>query len=307
MLVAVLAAVLAGPAGGALAQPASGCGGMFPGTEWDGPPSAAGPVAVYTTGIAAGLAERFVNDLRAAAEPMAAELGGLDGVEVCLFEGELPVDSVALGWPVGQRLRAVSFGPERVLVLSAWIPRLVLRAGAFGLAHQAEWGLAGGDYPSPLGPTIGHWYVSRIEARLERDRNVMRFANLIRELPDAIPWTEASIPENLLWNPEFQLSPIGDFAGFVVENEGFEVLRNPDAATLRRLEQAWHAELLTEATGSASGTKGWMVGVAIVGGVLAFGAFVALVNLRAARRRRVRATERLTVPVVEDEPVSADT
>ncbi len=279
---------------------------MFPDTVWDGPARPLGPVRLYTAGLPVGLADRFTDDLGDAVGPIAAELDGLAGVEVCLFADRLPLDAQALGWPEGQQLRAISFGAERVLVLSAWNTLLVRRAGTFGLAHQAEWGLSGGDYPDPLGATVGHWYVSRLEGRVRRDHDSMRFAKLIRALPEEISWTASRIPERLLWNPEFQLSPIGDFAGFAVTAEGLDVIRNPDAATVRRLGAEWQSALLAEATGSESGTRGWIVGTVIVAGVLSLGALIAFVNLWSARRERANASERLTVPVVDDEQQPVD-
>ena len=47
------------------------------------------------------------------------------------------------------------------------------------------------------------------------DGVTMRFANLVRSIPEEIAWTAGTVEDTLLWNPEFQLSPIGDFADFV--------------------------------------------------------------------------------------------
>ncbi len=270
---------------------------MFPDVEFE-ESLPAGPVTVHTSGIAAELASRLARDVAAPAELIDAELGGLEGVEVCAFAGELPLDAQALGWPAGQRLRAIGFAHERVLVLSAWQVGLFADAAALGLAHQAEWAIGDGHYPDPLGGAVAQWYAARLDDRLARDHATMRYANLVRAVPEEIPWTEGTIPERLLWNPEFQLSPIGDFVDHLVRTEGLGVLRNPDAAALRRAQESWQRGLLAEATGSETGTKGWIGGVIVVGLILTMGLALGVGGyVQHRRQRRVKA--RKTVPVRE--------
>lgn len=294
----VFSAVLAASLATAVpAAAADGCKPTFPSVEFE-QSLPAGPVTVRTAGLDAGLAARAAADVQAAADLIHGELGGLDGVEACIFAGELPLDAVALGWPEGQRLRAISFGPERVLVLSAWQIGLLADASALGLAHQAQWAVGAGRYPDPLGGAVAQWYAGRLDDRLARDHAAMRYANLIRAIPEDIPWTEGTIPERLLWNPEFQLSPIGDFVDHVVRTEGLGALRDPDAAVLRRAQESWQRTLLAEATGSETGTKGWIRGVIVVGLILAMGLALA-VGAFMQRRRMRRATVRETLPVRE--------
>ncbi len=291
--VAVVATALAGATAPAAA--ADRCAAMFAEADF-AVPLLAGPVTVHATGVEAGLAARLAQDVAAPAGLIAGELGGLDGVEVCVFAGELPLDAEALGWPVGQRLRAISFGPERVLVLSAWQVGLFADAAALGLAHQAEWAIGDGHYPDPLGGAVAQWYAARLDDRLPRDHSAMRYANLIRAIPEQIPWTEGQIPERLLWNPEFQLSPIGDFIDHVVRTEGLGALRDPDAVVLGRAQETWQRRLLAEATGSETGTKGWIGGVIVVGLILTMGLALAIGGYLQHRRQR-RAKGRVTVPV----------
>ncbi len=306
---ALLAALVAGLVVGTLplgvpappAAAANGCEAMFPEATFENS-APIGAATLHTSELADTVAARVADDLRRAAELIAGDLPGLAGVEVCVFADELPLDAQALGWPEGQRLRAVSFGPERVVALSAWQLRLLADAGVLGLAHQAQWGVGDGHYPDPLGGAVAQWYAARLDDRLGRDHATMRYANLIRAIPEDIPWTAEAIPERLLWNPEFQLSPIGDFVEFAVAAEGTGVLREPDAATWRRLQADWQRSLLVEATGSESGTRGWIGGVvvvsiiAVMGLALALGAFV-------QHRRRQRSTVRVTIPV-RDAPVN---
>ncbi len=297
--IAIFAAVVTTAAAGAAAPAgaAGGCTATFPDVEFAAP-LPAGAVTVRTSGVAAELAARLARDVAGPAELIHGELGGLDGVEVCAFAGELPLDSVALGWPAGQRLRAVSFGPERALVLSAWQVGLFADAAALGLAHQAEWAIGDGHYPDPLGGAVAQWYAARLDDRLPRDHAAMRYANLVRAIPEDIPWTEGAIPAQLLWNPEFQLSPIGDFVDHVVRTEGLGVLRDPDPAALRRAQQSWQRALLAEATGSETGTKGWIGGVIVVGLIVTMGLALAMGGYLQHRRQR-RARTRETVPVRE--------
>lgn len=293
---ATLAAVPAAAAGG--------CEPMFPAIEFD-ESLPAGPVTVHVAGVAPALAARLAADVAGPAELIEAELGGLAGVDVCVFADELPLDSVALGWPEGQRLRAISFGPERVLVLSAWQIVLFADAAALGVAHQAEWGIGDGHYPDPLGGAVAQWYSARLDDRLGRDHAAMRYANLIRAIPEEIPWTEGAIPERLLWNPEFQLSPIGDFVEHLVKTEGLGALRNPDAATLRRAQTSWQRGLLAEATGSETGTKGWIGGVAVISLILLMGLALAIGGYVQHRRQR-RTITRATISV-SDPPAPVGT
>ncbi len=271
-----------------------GCEGMFPDVEWTSV-HAAFPVTIRAEGVTRGLADRYTNDLRAGIDLIQPELGGLDDVEVCLFADELPLDSIALGWPVGQRLRAASFAPEGVVVLSAWNIGLVKPAGILGLAHQALWQRSDGTYPEPLGGAVAQWYVARVTNRLERYHSNMRFANLVEPF-DPIPWTAGTVESLMLWNPEFQESAIGDFVDFAVQNNGIEVIRSPDATTLEVIQAEWQRRLLIEARGSDEPTRGWIFGAAIVAGSILLAAALAFASWRIGRGARVRSAER-TIPV----------
>ncbi len=283
--------VAIGP-GAAAQQP---CGGLFPGEPF-GSRHSIGAATLRTSGLAPPIADRIAGDLGEAAELIGAELGGLDGVEICVFADELPLDAQALGWPEGQRLRAISFGPERVAALSAWQLGLVQDAGTLALAHQAQWAIGDGHYPDPLGGAVGQWYASRLDDRLGRDHAAMRYANLVRGIPEDIPWTGGAIPERLLWNPESQLSPIGDFVDHAVADGGLDVIREPRAARLREAQAAWQRSLLAEATGSEEGTKGWIVGAVAVGVILAMAAaLVATTYVQHRRQRRAKVRETVSV------------
>jgi len=290
-----LATLAAVPAAG---QEPAGCTAMFPTVSWDLIVDT-GPVLVSTTGIADALAERYVRELAAGAELIQSELGGLDGAEVCLFVDELPLDAVALGWPEGQRLRAASFGAERTLVLSAWNIGLVEPAGVLGLAHLAQYGLMGTDYPEPIGDSVRNWYVDRRLDRVANHHSVMRYANLVRSIPEGIPWTGATIDPVMLWNPEFQESAIGDFADFVAAQRGVTAFLEPDGADLAQLQEEWQHALLVEARGSEEPTRGWIVGLAAIVSILLLAGLVAWVEW--SRRREHSDSTPKTLPIA-DEP-----
>lgn len=253
----------AGPA--AALQAPGGCAAVFPGTVFE-LRRPAGPITVVTSDLTVPLADRYAADLAPVAEAMQMHLGGLDGVEVCLFPNALPLDSVALGWPVGQRLRAASFVEERAVVLSAQQPRLVQPAGILGLAHQAQWETSDGTYPATFGAAVGHWYASGEAGRLERDHAALRYARIIGSLSEPVPWADGSLEAVRLWDPQFQDSAIGDFVEYAVGQVGTEIIADPDPAVLARLDEEWRQLLLNEARGSDKPSSEWITGVIIVVG-----------------------------------------
>jgi hypothetical protein len=291
LLAAAATAAVVAPVG---AQPAaSGCSALFPDQEWDLTVDL-GPTLLYLSGLPDGIVDRYARELAEASQLIQSEIGGLEDVEICIFDDQLPLDSVALGWPEGQFLRAASFGEERAVVLSAWTIGLVKPAGILGLAHQAEGGSADGAYPEPLGGAVRAWYMSRLTDRLERHHNVMRYANLIQSIPEEIPWTSGSIDELMLWNPEFQESAIGDFTQFVVDRAGLEALIDPDETQLQEIQTEWQRQLLIEARGTDRPTTGWIVGGAIIIALLVLALVIVVVN---RKRTRPRKQEPKTLPI----------
>ncbi len=278
----VLALLGAGPVA---AQAPAGCAGQFPATVFE-LRAPAGPVTVVSSDLSVELTDRYAADVATVAAAMQRDIGGLDGVEVCLFPDELPLDSVALGWPEGQRLRAASFVESRTVVLSAHQPRLVRPAAILGLAHQAQWAVSGGEYPATFGSAVAQWYSSDAAGRLDRDHASLRYARIIGSLAEPVPWTAGALEPVMLWDPQFQDSPIGDFVAFAVAAEGRGLLGDPDPATLRRLDVEWRQELLNEARGSDRPTDDWISGVVVVAAVLVLGLSLPLYGVWRKRRDR---------------------
>lgn len=265
ILAALAVMVLAAPPAADAAS--GGCAEIFPGVDFE-LTRQAGPVTVMTADLSEGLADRFTADLEAAATLMQAEMGGLDGVEVCLFRDMLPLDAEALGWPVGQILRAASFAEQRAVALSTIQFRLVRPAGIIGLAHQAQWQVSDGSYPAVFGGAVAQWYRSRDAGRLESDHGVMLYARIIRAISEPIPWLTGELDAVQLWNPQFEDSPVGDFVEFVVDADGVGSLRSPDLGRITALDAEWQQRLLVEARGSERPSSGWIIGAAIIGGAV---------------------------------------
>ena len=261
----------------------TGCAAVTPGVGYPIEVSA-GPITVRAADITEPIAQRFADELAPIAFQLADDFGRLDGVEVCLFEDELPLDSVGLGWPEGIRLRAAAFGPERALVLSTLAINSVQEAAILGTVHISLWISGDGSYPEPLAGTVAEWYRSAQVGGLKQDHDIMRFANLIDPI-QPISWTEGAMVPLLLWDPQTQGSPIGDFIEFAVGAEGLGVIQQPDARQLAGLQARWTELLRDEATGGGS-TTGWIIGLlaAVVGVGLAI--LFALVDIRKKREGR---------------------
>ena len=287
LLFAVLVAAFVAPT--AMGEQAhaqgTGCSGLMPEVAWDHLlPS--GPIIVYAAEISLDLAERFRDDLAGTAAIIQRDIGGLQGVQVCLFADRLPLDAEALGWPAGQQLRAASFVEERVVVLSTLQIGDVRPAGAIGLAHQAQWHSSGGTYPLAFGSAVAQWYRSADAGRLDRDHAIMRYARITRAVAGPIPWDAGTLEIVMLWNPQFQDSPIGDFVEFAVAAVGRDILADPDPETLARLDTDWQQQLLNEARGSEEPTSDWVLGAAVVASAVLLAVVLALVGWRSSRRAR---------------------
>ena len=284
---AVIIAMLLDPAGGDVAQQSAGrCGERFGDSVFE-TSAAAGPVLVYGSGLVPELTDRFAADFAELAIPLQAEMGGLDDdVAVCIFADGIPLDGQALGWPEGQRLHAVAFGEERLVVLSSYMIRVVPDAGRAGLLHVAMWQVSGGSYPQPFGTDVAGWYRNRIGDQVEIvHRQFVRLNIGLSEPWPPFQWAVGRMVEPLLWNPEFGYGGNGDFTNYAVATAGNTVLSNPLGSNLDTLDAGWRQLLWEESDPIPGGSKGWVTGLVLI--ILAVVAGIAMAWWGHATRKRL--------------------
>jgi hypothetical protein len=268
----------------ARAQQTVGCAARFPGAVFDSA-APAGPVTVRGSGINIALTERIAADLRGTAEAVGSEIGGLDGVEVCVFADRLPLDGAELGWPEGQSLRAAAFGDEGLVVLSSWLVGTVPDAAIVGVVHLAEWRTSGGTYPEPFGSEVMGYYAGLANDTLEQVHNAYVRANTGQREPwPAIPWTAGRMVDPLLWNPELGHGGAGDFGSYAHRIDGPQIFANPDPIRLAELDEGWRNALFDESGSIRGGSKGWIGGLIALIVVLAAGVTLAYLNRLSKRR-----------------------
>lgn len=253
-----------------------GCAAAFPETGF-GITRMAGPVEVAASGLNLPVVERFVTSLTEFAEILEEEIAPLDGVGVCLFADQLAIAPRDLGIDSNIPLRAVAFGAEDLLLVSAWSIGTVDGALLEGLVHIAQWRAVGGGYPEPLATDMIGWYVARVSNTTEIAHAVMLRANVgLREPMPANDWAAAAAPDTITWNPEFQYGGLGDFTGYVFAEAGPGVFADPDPAELARLDEEWRNALFDESGAVPGGSKGWIIGVAIAAAIVLAGVAIAL-------------------------------
>lgn len=301
-LVALLTVALAGSAH----ADEDRCTERFPETEWTAIDVDA-PVTFATSGMAVETAARFAADVERISARVQSEIGGLEGVAVCLT---VPAVSLDVGDLVveGQRLHAAAFGEEKVFVLSAVEIRSIDDAIAFGLPHIALWEIAAqldypGGYPEPLGSTIAHWYLAREIDRAERYHGELVVGLFLddpnperRTADDATRWLGAPKEDPFLFDPQIVESPMGDFIEYAVNARGVEVLRDLRQETWGPLENEWRVTLRDELLAGRTGSYGAEWGAAIV---VVFLVLTVLVAWGKRRQNKREATRRPTPPADE--------
>ncbi len=276
------------------------CPERFPAPDWTAIDVDA-RVTFATSAMTEGMAARFAADVERIATRVQSELGGLDGVAVCLTLPEVRLDVGDL-IAEGQRLHVATCGEEKLFVLSAVEIRSIDDAIAFGLPHIALWNTAAqlgypDGYPEPLGSTIAHWYLARDINREERYHGQLVVALFLddpnperRTADDATRWLEGAQEDPFLFDPQFVGSPMGDFIEYAVTTRGVEVLRDLRQETWGPLENEWRVALRDELLAGRTGSYGAEWGVLIV--VL----FLALTVLLAWRKRRQKRRQAIRMP-----------
>jgi len=273
-------------AGAALA----GCSDRFPDEAWQ----VAGQtelLTVSTVSVPEGQALRFADDAAATMALLETELGAAHPIELCIAGRDADLDGSGIV-PENERLHSVVFNEDGTVVIDVLEAAFFDEAHAFGLAYATLWGVAAESgsvgYPEPLATTIGQWYLSRAADKLELHHSQMRSGAFFRDPSgqgvDTTDWTAGSQPPVYPWNPQFQESPLADLVAYAVATEGAEILRDPSQERWMAVEQAWQEALRQEALQGSSSGNAWLIGLAIVAGLLTLAGVLAWLNHLAKRR-----------------------
>jgi len=302
LFLVVLTGVLPGASAGA--QQAAGCAAVFPETEFD-TAVAAGPVVVRGAGLNREMTERFAGEFSQVVEWLGADITPLEGVEVCLFADEIAVDAAALGWDTSIPLRAVAFGEQGVVAVSAWLPRYLRAAGEAGLIHIALWRTGGGTYPQPFADDVTGWYLGRLAGTTEAIHNIFLRQQIgLREPWPPFPWSVSTLADPILWRPEYGYGGAGDFTAYVVDVAGASFLAAPDAERLVALDEGWRRALFDESGAIPGGSKGWIAGVVAAAVLLAAAIGFAWLG-RVSRLRAEEALRQLAIAPAAPGPAGA--
>ncbi len=285
---------LAWSAAPAAAQGSTPCDDHFPAQDWQLVQAGSG-VTTYRAELDEDIAARFGDDAQATADLLAADLGSIPPMAICVFGSATALDGSSLEaaglLPPGQRLHAVAYRAEAVLFVDTQQFRLVGDAIALGVAEIALWHQSGGEgYPEPLAGAIAQWYVARQDSQqAAQNRSTMRVANFFNDptgTAPPIPWLSTVQESISVWNPEFQASPIGDFIESAVAANGPSIMIDPQAEEWEAAEVAWRAALREELLQGADRSREWVGGVAIAILVVVTGIAMALWGRRVNRRKQ---------------------
>lgn len=295
-----LAVVFVYPVTTASAQEMSPCGEKFPEQEWEHVASQGG-IDTYQAALSQQIGERFAETARETADLIRDDIGLFPDMTLCVFGGTTTLNAEGL-LPPGQRLHASTFAQDSVVVVDSQQARLVDDAIVFGMAHVGLWHLAAANgtvgYPEPLAGAIQQWYVSRLTGTLEQHHSVMRVANFFNDPDGNAPPTEwfasAQVPI-VVWNPEYQESPIGDFVEDAVSRNGTGLLRTPEPTDWAAAELTWRAALRDELLQGADRSNEWIGGVLLAAGAVLGALGLALWTRRQNRRKQEPIGEIATV------------
>jgi hypothetical protein len=289
---AIVAVVLLVPPAVAAAQSVSPCEERFAEQEWIATGDSGG-IAAYRAALEPAVAERFADTAREVAALLQADLGAMPAATLCVFGPDARLDATGL-LPEGQRLHAAAFAPEALLVIDAQQFRLVDEAIAFGLSHIALWHQAAEvgaiGYPEPLASAVKQWYAARLSGKLEQHHSQMRVGLFFSDPEGKAPptdWFVANQDSTIVWNPEYQESPIGAFVADAVGRHGTGLLQAPDPDEWAAAEATWRSVLRDELLQGADRSQEWIGGALLAAGVVIGAAGLALWGRRQNRRKQV--------------------
>jgi hypothetical protein len=174
--------------------------------------------------------------------------------------------------------------------------RFVAPAMAFALPQHALYQNNGNRaFPEPIASTISHWYRARILDRLPYYHNDEMTSNFF-DTEARFVWTVGEQEPFQSWNPEGNVSSIGDFIDYATAAHGNEILLETDGQVWAEIEGEWRTALRVELTGRSTPTTGWKIGIAIIVIVMVGGIGLAIGSVIHSRRTRQRPETEAPIP-----------
>jgi hypothetical protein len=277
------------------------CSERFPEVDWVRLDT---PVDVYAAGVPEGHAERYEREIGGAVGQIADRYGRFDAT-VCLFDPDSGFDTSRFV-SGSDRLHAMLFPDDALLLLSTENVGLTGEAAAFGLAHLAMWQYSDGTgFPEPQASTLAQYFRSEVRGREIYDHAEAKASNFFG--PDVVtPWSAGVQANPMVWDPGVGHASFGgkkgpaadalsaasthmaDLVRYGMRTIGDEVFTNTDPLMWTELEAAWRNDLTIELMGTDQPTTGWRPGLAVavgivVGALLAF--TLGFISKRRGRRR----------------------
>ena len=260
-------------------------------------------LTVATAGVPEAQGLRFADEATATAQLLDADLGPIPQLHLCIYGPGVSLDGTGIV-PEGQRVHSVVFNVDATVLVGVLEASFFDEAHAFGLAYAALWHVAadaGRDgYPEPLATTVGQWYLSRVSGKVDLHHSQMRsgafFADPSGRGVATTDWMSGSQPAIYTWNPQFQESPVADLIDYAVATRGSPVLRDPSNERWQPVEQAWQAALREEALQGSNSGNDWLIGLAILLGMVGLAGLLAWLTHRSKRRFKDEAQMRRGSP-----------
>ena len=285
----------------AAAQDGGACVGRFPEVDWT---RVDAPVEVYAGAVPEGHAIRYSGEITGAVAQINSYYGEFDAT-VCLFDRDSGLDTSPYV-SGSNRLHAMLFTDEALLVIATDNVGLTGSAAAFGLAQIALWQFADGAFPEPQASTISQFFQSEVRSREVMDHAEAKAANFYTPAA-ATEWSSDTQQLVMMWDPSLgrsaaNLGPTGpaaaaaspasthtaDLVRFGMAEHGDEFLTVPEAAVWAETEAQWREALTVELMGTDEPTTTWRAGLAIAIGIVVLAVIAATLGYISKRRGKRR-------------------
>jgi len=286
----------------AAAQDGGACAERFPEVDWI---RVEAPVDVYAAGVPEGHAARYSGEITGAVTQINSYYGEFDAT-VCLFDRASGLDTTPYV-SGSNRLHAMLFTDEALLVIATENVGLTGSAAAFGLAQVAMWQFSGGaGFPEPQASTISQFFRSEVRSREAMDHAEAKAANFYG--PEVVTvWSAGTQQTLMMWDPSLGRSAANlgatgpaaaaaspasthtaDLVRYGMAEDGDAFLTAPDAAVWTDLEARWRNALTTELMGTDEPTTTWRAGLAIAIGIVVLAVVAATLGFISKRRGKQR-------------------